>query len=333
MFAKLRDLRKILNYLRPVQEGDRLHETIRDIQGQITQIAGKFEAIIAENKQKQQSIEQKLNDIENKFEEILQRVQHLDDREVETIKKMLFELSAEKKNLNPNYEIKTEFPIAYDSPDHVMPWGTRNDNSIWYGFNEKLYAFMGGRDPLHVMDLGCAGGGFVESLLEDGHDAIGIEGSDYSFNHKRAAWRIIPGRLFTCDLSKPFAIQAERIGPVQFDVITAWELMEHFCEGDIEQVLQNIVRHLADEGYFMCSIATSEDSDPVSGTKWHQTVKPADWWIGRFKKIGLVPVVQDIIGKDDWIRGSKHQVMDWHENEGVGFHLVLKKSPRADKCK
>jgi SAM-dependent methyltransferase len=242
---------------------------------------------------------------------------------------MLYEILGKEKTIDAECEIISDYKVANDSPDHIIPRDTRNDNSVWHVFNEKLYHFMKGRSPSRVLDLGCAGGGFVESLVEDGHDAFGIEGSNYSLIGKRAAWGTIPARLFKADITKPFALTKKGLNePVQFDVITAWELMEHFKKEDVRQVIENIKKHLADEGYFMCSIATFPDYDPSIGAVFHQTVQPKEWWVEQFEKAGLTVVEQNIIGKDDWLRGSGNIVkdMDWHEDEDLGFHLVLKKS-------
>lgn len=245
-------------------------------------------------------------------------------REIETIKKYLLELTG--KQAQGEFEVVSDFKVAYESPDHVVPRGTKNDNSIYFGFNEKLYAFMKGNSPMRVLDMGCAGGGFVESLVEDGHDAIGIEGSDYSLLHKRAAWRVIPGRLFTCDISKPFTIKKNG-SQMKFDVVTAWELMEHFRTEDLDAVFNNIRENLSDDGYFMCSVATFEDFDEATNTHYHQTVQPRHWWVERFEKAGFEAVEQNIIGKGDWLRGSGNlgAAVDWNEDQGLGFHLVLKK--------
>lgn len=269
--------------------------------------------------------EKKSEELQSAIDTILKLVEHLDGRELETIKKMLFELKGKEGLLRSDYRIITESPIAYESPDHIEPRGTKNDNSIWYGFNEKLYAFMTGRFPLRVMDLGCAGGGFVESLLEDGHDAVGVEGSDYSLRHRRAAWRIVPDRLFTCDITKPFIItRGNEVNPAQFEVITAWELMEHFKEESLPQVFKNIDCHLVSDGYFICSVATSEDFDRETGTIYHQTVKPKYWWEELFKHFGFVRVEQKVIEKGAWLRGSHRG--DWLGDESRGFHIVLKKA-------
>jgi hypothetical protein len=90
--------------------------------------------------------------------------------------------------------IITDHPVAYDSPDHTTPRGTINDNSFNRVFNDKLVAALG--SGIRVLDLGCSGGGFVRSLVDQGIEAYGIEGSDHSRRTKRAEWATIPERVF-----------------------------------------------------------------------------------------------------------------------------------------
>src|SRR5205809_2708747 len=103
------------------------------------------------------------------------------------------------------YVLHCTKPVAVDSPDHIAPRGTANDNSRNRLFNRKLEALLGKR-PLAVLDLGCAGGGFVKDFLDEGHVAIGLEGSDYSKKLRRAEWATIPEHLFTCDVTEEFEI-------------------------------------------------------------------------------------------------------------------------------
>lgn len=80
--------------------------------------------------------------------------------------------------------------VAYESPDHLIPFGTRRDNSTHRRFNKKLCELFGLDTSLWVLDLGCSGGGFVKDCLDEGHMAVGIEGSDYSKKLRRAEWRL-----------------------------------------------------------------------------------------------------------------------------------------------
>ena len=80
---------------------------------------------------------------------------------------------------DPRITIETEKPVALDSHDHVKPWGTVRDNTSNREFNRKLFELIP-VDRIRVLDLGCAGGGFVRSILEAGGFAVGVEGSDIS---------------------------------------------------------------------------------------------------------------------------------------------------------
>jgi 2-polyprenyl-3-methyl-5-hydroxy-6-metoxy-1,4-benzoquinol methylase len=75
--------------------------------------------------------------------------------------------------------VVTDKPVALDSPDHLHPWGTTRDNSVNLAFNRRLSWWIPA-SMLRVLDLGCAGGEFVKSILDLGGISIGIEGSDYS---------------------------------------------------------------------------------------------------------------------------------------------------------
>src|SRR5262249_52883832 len=148
-------------------------------------------------------------------------------------------------------------PVAYDSPDHRFPTGTRRDNSRNRRFNVKLYQLLGRHMPrvgprgawvywpnidLKVLDIGCAGGGFVKDCLDDGYLAVGLEGSDYSKKRNRAEWATIPDYLFTCDVTKDFDVVLRDGGGerrILFDAVTAWEVMEHIAERDLPKVAEN----------------------------------------------------------------------------------------------
>ena len=121
--------------------------------------------------------------------------------------------------------LRAEREVAVKSPDHLMPWGTKRDNSMNRRFNDKLYALFLRAEQLKILDMGCSGGGFVRSCLDDGCLAVGLEGSDFSKRYRRAEWRTIPEYLFTCDVTGTFEILMETEGdlrPLQFDVVTCW---------------------------------------------------------------------------------------------------------------
>ena len=99
-----------------------------------------------------------------------------------------------------NIMVHADRRIARDSNDHIYPHGVKRDNSVNSGFNQKLYELVPA-DQVRLLDLGCAGGGLVRSILEDGGLAVGVEGSDYSQQIGRAEWATIPGHLHLADIT------------------------------------------------------------------------------------------------------------------------------------
>jgi 2-polyprenyl-3-methyl-5-hydroxy-6-metoxy-1,4-benzoquinol methylase len=169
-------------------------------------------------------------------------------------------------------EVQTKYPVAFESPDHKIPHGTAKNNSTNKKFvlhmDEKLHGEFG-TQTLRVMDLGCSGGQMVIDFLELRWVAIGIEGSDHSLKHKRANWKDYANKnLFTADITKPFSVKLEG-KPSTFHLITAWEVMEHIAQRDLEFVFDNIRDHLEPGGYFIAS--TTSTPDVQNGIDLHQT--------------------------------------------------------------
>ncbi len=216
--------------------------------------------------------------------------------------------------------IETEAPIAWESPDHVQPWGTAHDNSRNARFNAKLYRLYAnlGR-PLRVLDLGCSGGGFVRECIDDGCIAVGVEGSDYSARMARAEWGVLGGRfLFTADITRPFRVMAvwdDVPSTLSFDVITAWEVLEHIARRDIAAVCANIRSHIGATGLAILSI--SGGPDVVNGVELHQTVENRSWWLEVFRTNGLYHQDQLVAYfGDQFVRGPG-------QNAPGSFHLIL----------
>jgi hypothetical protein len=250
------------------------------------------------------------------------------------------------------YRVITDHPVAVDSEDHLVPGGTMHDDSTNPAFNKKLCDLLSHIPKLRVMDLGCAGGGFVRSLVDDGHEAIGLEGSDYSLKWdgpggteqeratrkpgKRAQWATIPDRLFTCDITRPFTVVDEsspNVNPfgsdnyggwfhagdnldypiVPFDVVTAWEVMEHLPADRLPTLCHNVMAHMTPGGIWIMSVSLQRGM-------YHQTVQAPAWWLDLFSKSGLVnqPDMVRHFGRD-WVRGPDQKAPE-------SFHLILKRA-------
>lgn len=224
---------------------------------------------------------------------------------------------------NADIAVLTDRPVAYSSADHVAPRGTATDVTRAPAFVEYCERLYGGSPS--YLDLGCSGGGVVLDFVLRGHVAIGLEGSDYSKRTRRAAWRIIPSNLFTCDICAPYRVVRSG-APASFDVVGAWEVLEHIPSELLPGMLSNVAAHMHGESLFMASVATFPDADLERGIVWHVTVKPRDWWMARFAEAGLEPA--DVpFDSLDMPRGSGLGPFDWSavKTPEMGFHVVLRR--------
>lgn len=225
--------------------------------------------------------------------------------------------------------VLTDHPIAFHSPDHqfATDGGAANDNSRHPGFNEKLKALYPDK-KLNCLDIGCAGGGLVKSLIDDGHFAIGLEGCDYCKVHNKFEWATIPDNLFNADLTKPFTIELrpedEAAGEtrfasrVAFDIVTAWEVMEHFLEEELPQVITNVLNHLKDDGLWIMSVSQQADR------RFHRCLHDQRWWEKKFAEFGLAhrPDLHSFFS-GSWVRGPERT--PWAFDAPDSFHLVLER--------
>ncbi len=182
-------------------------------------------------------------------------------------------------------KLKTKYPIAYDSPDHIFPWGTMRDNSTNEGFINETLEFwkQRGKDKINFLDLGCSGGQLVIDYLNKGHLGVGLEGSDYSVKHKRANWPEYHNKnLFTCDVTKEYKL-FENDKQIKFDVITAWEVIEHIKPEDLKPFFKYINDNLEQGGFFCGSISMKQEI--LQGHVLHQTVWNEKTWYDNFPEI------------------------------------------------
>ena len=212
-------------------------------------------------------------------------------------------------------------PIAVDTDDHLKPWGAAHDNTRLPRFAQACERHFG--RPLTFMDLGCSGGGLVLDFVLRGHRAFGIEGSDSPFRAQRAEWRVLKHNLFTADITKSFSLLEEAgAPPIQCDVISMWEVMEHIADQDLEPLFANILRHLKPDGIFVGSIALGPDDH--GGASYHRTVKPQTWWQRRYEELGMRMTDDHDFAFEDYARGTGNGPIDenYRDNPASGFHFV-----------
>lgn len=237
--------------------------------------------------------------------------------------------------------LETARPIAVDSLDHRFPRGTIRDNTRSLRFVARVESVLAETIARHgylrVLDLGCAGGGLVHDFLQRGHFAMGLEGSDTPKRAQAGEWPAIPHHLFTCDIAAEFQVRDEARKPLEFDVITAWDVLEHVPAVEIDALLANVVRHLAPGGLFIASVATFDDIDPATGVNWHVTVKVESWWRERLKAAGLVDASRGpsapLFADSDFPRGPGNLGdLKFEGNAADGFYLVASLPSRLPRA-
>jgi len=132
----------------------------------------------------------------------------------------------------------------------------------------------GGRPRPRILDLGCAFGLFL-SILGDRWDRFGVDASEYAIGEAR---RRTPDAKFAVAGAGnvPF--------PGQFDVITAFDVLEHIP--DLETVLFRVSQSLAPDGAFIFVVPVYDgptgpiiralDRDPT-----HVHKESRDFWLSR----------------------------------------------------
>jgi Methyltransferase domain len=204
---------------------------------------------------------------------------------------------------NNMIKVKTEYPIAADSDDHKYPEGVYYDNNITYKFVEEIENYFGNKQ-INLLDLGCAGGELVCRMVDRGHSkSVGLEGSDHCLNLKPEMvdeigflplgytnWRDYAHKnLFTCDITKEYQILDDD-KPMEFDLITSWDVMEHFEPDSVDTFLQQIYNHIKPNGLFISQIALfhsgrhSNSKNTPNDLDYHKSVFPRDWWLEKINK-------------------------------------------------
>jgi len=102
-----------------------------------------------------------------------------------------------------------------------------------------------------------------------------------------------------------------------------WEVIEHIKQSKLNDVFQNVKKHLSPGGIFILSV--SPISDVVDGVELHQTIKPKSWWDKKIKEYGFInnPWVLDYLGTD-LLRLDSHSV--GNRNATASFHYALTSS-------
>lgn len=119
---------------------------------------------------------------------------------------------------------------------------------------------------VNCLDLGCAGGSLILDMNQQSSAGIciGLDGSMGVYKHVN--WHIESNLqvLRHANLTQPFRIEHENAA-VKFQVITCWEVIEHFHLEQLDTFFRNVSSHLSPNGIFFGSIALFGDVRDANG--------------------------------------------------------------------
>ena len=184
--------------------------------------------------------------------------------------------------------IKTNYKFALHAPDCTLhlesfeddanfkPKKLKNESGAGCDFfsdiqfiNEVIERFpLEENEKINWLDLGCAGGKLILDVFEHekSNVCIGLDGSVGVYKQESWASGKNKNVLKNADLSKEFSVEYDDGKRVIFDVITSWELLEHFYENELDIFFTNVYNHLSDEGVFIGSAANYPDIRDENGS-------------------------------------------------------------------
>lgn len=125
-----------------------------------------------------------------------------------------------------------------------------------------------GSSSVNLLDVGCGEGYYVRDALEEGIDAYGIDTSSYAVEN---ALDEVKDRISFGSITEiPF-------GDEEFDVMTAFDVIEHIHPKDTLDAVAEIRRVLKPDGIIIITTPSSNFGDWVSDLT-HINVRPPKFW-------------------------------------------------------
>ncbi len=249
---------------------------------------------------------------------------------VESIPSLLDLNHQDAFNASRKLFLKTDYPIAVGSYDHINPDSTTEGVSRPTFFVQNCISVLG--QKIKCLDVGSGAAGLVFEYAMNQVLAVGVDGSDFCRLNRIGYWPLLPNNLFTCDITRPFSfLSRDDQTMIDYDVVTMWEVLEHIAEDDLPTLFSNVNRHLGSNSYFIGSISLVEYADSL-GNPYHLTLRPRTWWKAKFKENGLVMLDKHPFNEKFFCRGNGQRFQDLHNykrNPNEGFWFVAQKSSNS----
>lgn len=149
---------------------------------------------------------------------------------------------------------------------------------------KEVFGYAHGKDisgQTNIVEFGCAAGYLVRHLRRRGHEAWGLDISEYAMGlaHEDAAPYLRWYDMTAVGMNHQF-------GDNYFKLAICFETMEHIDEKFVDIALSRIHDSITPDGYALFTICTAEQPNPYDDPT-HVTIKPRDWWTARLGGNGL----------------------------------------------
>ena len=162
---------------------------------------------------------------------------------------------------NPEQKV---YELIYDDTDSYKGYGYSNHGSI---HTDLVMSYK----PKSVLDVGCGHNEFAINLRENlGVISLGID--------------------FACKSADKIAdILDLPIKDKEFDFITAWDVLEHLLEEQVDSAFAEMKRVSKQYAFTItCELASTPPPPGYKNHNLHQCAKPNDWWYDKLSSISSI---------------------------------------------
>lgn len=169
--------------------------------------------------------------------------------------------------------------------DRIYRENLRYDSGLLYGslfHGKRVLGFLKDLPYNTLLDVGCGRGQFALSMAQLGKQVSACDISSELIDRLR----LNPSVDWKC-----CSIDKLDFDSSAFDLVTAFDVIEHVPESLIDRSLAELVRVTRPGGSVVMSIAWHEDIK--WGMQLHMTIKNRAWWFDKLSSVGRLSVIDE----------------------------------------